>query len=66
VFIFIGAWSTTKIPMLLFEASAMGGKFMLTRFLINLPGIALIAFLTEKVMHEKEVKEIYQNALNTD
>ena len=35
VLIFIGAWSTTKIPMLLFEASSMGWKFMLTRFIID-------------------------------
>lgn len=28
VFIMIGAWSTTKIPLLLFEISSMGIKFM--------------------------------------
>lgn len=62
VLIFIGAWSTTKIPMLLFEASAMGWKFMLTRFLIDLPGIALIAYVTEKLMTSKEKQYIYDNA----
>jgi len=25
MFVFTGTWSTTKIPMLLFEASALGG-----------------------------------------
>jgi len=48
VLIFIGAWSTTKIPLLLFEASSLGWKFMVLRFVINIPGIALIAYLTEK------------------
>lgn len=62
VLIFIGVWSTTKIPMLLFEASAMGWKFMLTRFVIDLPGIALIAYITEKLMNEKEKQYIYDNA----
>jgi uncharacterized membrane protein YraQ (UPF0718 family) len=62
VLIFIGAWSTTKIPMLLFEASSMGWKFMLTRFIIDIPGIALIAYATEKLLNEKEKQYIYDNA----
>lgn len=62
VLIFIGAWSTTKIPMLLFEASAMGWKFMLARFLIDIPGIAVIAYVTEKLLTEKEKEIIFENA----
>lgn len=62
VLIFIGAWSTTKIPLLLFETSAMGWKFMLARFLIDIPGIALIAYMTEKLMSKKEKDLVYQNA----
>lgn len=62
VLIFIGAWSTTKIPLLLFEASSMGWKFMITRFIIDIPGIALIAYVTEKILNEKERKLIYENA----
>ena len=62
VLIFIGAWSTTKIPMLLFEASSMGWRFMLTRFAINLPVIALIAYVTEKLLNDKEKKHIFDNA----
>lgn len=62
VFIFIGAWSTTKIPMLLFETSSMGWKFMLTRFLIDIPGIFIIALITEKVLTIKDQKYLYENA----
>lgn len=62
VFIFIGAWSTTKIPMLLFEASAMGWKFMLTRFLIDIPGIAVIAYVAEKILTKNEKNIIYEQA----
>jgi uncharacterized membrane protein YraQ (UPF0718 family) len=62
VLIFIGAWSTTKIPMLLFEASAMGWKFMFTRFLIDIPGIAAIAYITEKLLTEKDKAFIFENA----
>lgn len=54
-----GAWSTTKIPMLLFEASAMGWKFMLTRFLIDIPGIAVIAYTTERILTKNEKSIIY-------
>ncbi|RNC29390.1 MAG: hypothetical protein AWM53_00743 [Candidatus Dichloromethanomonas elyunquensis] len=60
VLIFIGAWSTTKIPLLLFEASALGWKFMLIRLALDLPGIALIAYTIENVITDKEKKNIYE------
>ena len=62
VLIFIGAWSTTKIPLLLFEASSMGWKFMMTRFLIDIPGIIVIAYITERLINEKEKQYIYESA----
>jgi uncharacterized membrane protein YraQ (UPF0718 family) len=62
VLIFIGAWATTKIPLLLFETTSMGWKFMLTRFLIDIPVIALIAYMTEKLLSESEKALVYQNA----
>ncbi|MFZ5975702.1 MAG: permease [Bacillota bacterium] len=64
VLIFIGAWSTTKIPMLLFEASSMGWKFMLLRFAIDLPVIAAIAYMTQKLLKKSEIDEIYIKAEN--
>lgn len=63
ILIFIGAWSTTKIPLLLFEASAMGWKFMLLRFLLDIPVIAIIAYLIEKSMSKSEKDIVYQNIL---
>ncbi|SMB79201.1 Predicted permease [Desulfonispora thiosulfatigenes DSM 11270] len=60
VLIFIGAWSTTKIPLLLFEASSLGWNFMLIRFLLNIPGIAIIAYLSERILSEKEKKDVYE------
>ena len=62
VLIFIGAWSTTKIPMLLFEASSMGWKFMITRFVIDIPVIMLIAYVTERLLNEKEKQYVYDQA----
>lgn len=62
VLIMIGAWSTTKIPLLLFEASSMGIKFMVLRLVLDLFGIAVIAYSTEKLLSKEDKKEIYANA----
>ncbi len=62
VLIFIGAWSTTKIPMFLFELSSLGVKFALTRLLIDIPGIILIAFTLSRLLSKEEIKSIYENA----
>jgi len=62
ILIFMGAWSTTKIPMLLFEASSMGWEFTMARFVINIPGIMLIAYVTERLLNEKEKQYIYDSA----
>jgi uncharacterized membrane protein YraQ (UPF0718 family) len=62
VFIMVGAWSTTKIPLLLFEASAMGLKFTLIRLVLNLFGIAIIAYFSEKLLTKEHKQEIYAKA----
>ncbi len=62
VFIMLGAWSTTKIPLVLFEASALGLKFMLLRLGMNILGIAVIAYFTEQVLSKEEKELICQKA----
>lgn len=62
VLIFIGAWSTTKIPLLLFEASSMGLKFTLLRLSLDLIGIIFIARLSEKLLNHSDRAAIYANA----
>jgi len=62
ILIFIGAWSTTKIPMFLFEMTALGTKFAFTRLAVDIPGIIIIAFVLSKLLSKKEIKEIYQSA----
>jgi len=55
VFLFVGAWSTTKIPLLMFEYSAMGPVFTLTRLLVNIPVIIFIAVsLNLSLSHEEQ------------
>lgn len=62
IMIFIGAWSTTKIPMFLFEMAALGNKFAVSRLLIDIPGIIIIAFILSKITSKKEIEELYGNA----
>lgn len=62
IMILIGAWSSTKIPMLLFEMSSLGSTFALTRLLINVPGIILTAFLLEAMTSKEQKADLYQKA----
>ncbi|MFH1513681.1 MAG: permease [Bacillota bacterium] len=60
VFIFIGAWSTTKIPMLTFEAASLGLPFTLVRLLLSIIGIFAIAGVTEKSLTAQQQNEVYK------
>ncbi len=62
VLIFIGAWSTTKIPMFLFEVSALGPRFALTRLAVDIPGIIVIALLLSSALSEKDRQALVENA----
>lgn len=64
ILIFISAWSTTKIPMLLFEIAALGAKFTITRLLIDIPRIIIIAYILSKLISKDEKEKIYSNAEN--
>lgn len=65
VLVLIGAWSTTKIPMLLFEFQALGVPFALTRLLLNIPAIVGIAWLIQAVVPRHEVEQMYRKAAGT-
>ncbi len=65
IMIFIGAWSTTKIPMLLFEITSLGAKFALTRLLIDIPGIIMIAFALTGLISRQEKERIFANAMDS-
>jgi uncharacterized membrane protein YraQ (UPF0718 family) len=62
VMIFIGAWSTTKIPMLLFEITSMGLRFALTRLAVDILGILVIAFILERFSGPAEVERLRSQA----
>lgn len=60
ILVFIGAWSTLKIPMFLFEMSALGAKFAVTRLVVNVPGIVLIAWIMNLILTPEEKARIQQ------
>jgi hypothetical protein len=66
ILIFIGAWSTTKIPMLLFEMSALGKRFALSRLAIDVVGIIAIAWAMASALSKEEIERIYKNAETMD
>ncbi|MDD3052675.1 MAG: permease [Candidatus Cloacimonetes bacterium] len=59
IFIYLGAFSTMKIPMLTFEVSYLGLKFSLMRTLITLPVFIIISMIMEFYLKNKtfEIKE---------
>ncbi|MFO8066684.1 MAG: permease, partial [Bacteroidales bacterium] len=59
IFIYIGAFSTIKIPMIAFEIGFLGWKFSLLRTIFSLPIIIIISVIMEKILRNKsfEVKQ---------
>jgi uncharacterized membrane protein YraQ (UPF0718 family) len=60
IFIYLGAFSTMKIPMLTFEIGFLGWKFSLLRTIITLPVFIIIGYLMERLFKNKnfEVKSL--------
>ncbi|MTI94776.1 MAG: permease [Firmicutes bacterium] len=62
VAIFIGAWSTTKIPLMMFELAAMGPVFTGARLLINIPVISLIAIVIKLALGHEQQQAVREKA----
>lgn len=62
VLLFLGAWSTTKVPLVLFELAAMGPVFTFTRLGLSLVGIAIIALSVNKLTGREQIAALYENA----
>jgi uncharacterized membrane protein YraQ (UPF0718 family) len=54
--IFLGAWGTIKIPMLLMESRFLGLRFSLLRLAVTIPFIALMGLLVEVVLSRSKLK----------
>ena len=66
VLLFLGAWSTTKIPMLLFEVASMGVTFTLVRLACSMVGIFFIAFVVERSLGRAEIDRLYEKAARAE
>jgi uncharacterized membrane protein YraQ (UPF0718 family) len=65
IVVFLGAWSTMKIPMFLFEISSLGRDFAIIRWLVSLCGILVMAWLIERIISAKEKSAIYARHAGT-
>ena len=61
ILIFIGAWSTTKIPIFIFEMSSLGKSFAITRLLIDILGIIINAYILSAFVSKDEIKKNCNN-----
>ncbi len=64
VLIFICSCTSIRIPLLLFEASSMGWKFTMTRFISNVFIVIIIAFTIDFLLTNEDKTELYNNAEN--
>ncbi|MFA5698830.1 MAG: permease [Sphaerochaeta sp.] len=62
ILILIGAWSTMKVPMVMFEFSSLGARFALTRLIVNIPVILIMAFILNRVLSSEDKEAINQRA----
>lgn len=61
IMIFIGAWSTTKIPMFMFEIKSLGPRFAVTRLIVDVIGIIIIAQIISRLVGKEEIEVLYKN-----
>lgn len=54
IFVYLGAFSVMKIPMLTFEVGFLGWKFSLLRTALTIPVFVLIAWIIERSFKERE------------
>lgn len=65
ILILVGAWSTTKIPMVMFELTALGTRFAFTRLLLNIPIILLTTVIMSRAFKKDEIEKMYEVAKTT-
>ncbi|WP_346933574.1 permease [Clostridium sp.] len=61
VIIFMNAWCVTKISTLLFEVSAIGFKFTISRLIIDIPGVIIMGYIVHYLMGKDELAMLYDS-----
>ncbi|GMA98119.1 permease [Pelosinus sp. IPA-1] len=62
VIFFLGVWSSTKLPIVVFEAASLGLNFTLIHIAISIPLYLLMAFYIEKSVSKEDISLIVANA----
>jgi uncharacterized membrane protein YraQ (UPF0718 family) len=62
VLFFLGVWSTTKIPLLLYEISYMGARFTAIQVAVCIPLFLLFSVIIEKILPEEDKESLYRKA----
>lgn len=65
VLFFLGAWSSTKLPLVLFETASLGVKFTLIHISISIAGFLVSSLLLEKIISQESISAIYKKASST-
>lgn len=61
VIFFFGVWSSTKLPIILFEVASFGVVFTLIHVGISLPLYLMTAFYIEKQISEADLERLIQS-----
>lgn len=62
VFLFLGAWTSIKLPIFMFELANFGAKFTFIHVITSLVIYLIGAVILEKVLNEESIKEIQEKA----
>ena len=50
IVIFLGAWATIKVPMIVMESGFIGVRFALLRLVFTVPGVLCVGYLMERMV----------------
>ncbi|WP_027398620.1 permease [Anaerovorax odorimutans] len=62
ILFFLGVWSSSKLPLLLYEYTSFGGTFTTIHVISNLTIFLIGSFLIEKMIKKESLNKIYLSA----
>lgn len=60
VLFFLGAWSSTKLPLVIYESASLGLRFTLIHITVSIVGFLSAAFFIEKMIPVRSRELIYE------
>ncbi|WP_250860946.1 permease [Oceanirhabdus seepicola] len=62
VLFFLGVWSSSKLPLLMYEYTSFGGGFTTIHVISNLTIFLVGSFIIEKMISKETLKKVYSSA----